>query len=160
MQKKRKDLGQGCQCCPPGNAIPSGEVHILNGYTNFGNLHIVIDSVNFLRVKTRSSNSFDFNYKYPILLPKEAHFSSLYALEMHRIEGHVGPTQTLSATRNKVWIISGRGVVNKVIKNCWVCKLHTPRLYKTPNFPNLPETLMSFSKPFENVGIDMTGNYT
>ena len=82
---------------------------MLNGYTKFGNLNIVIDNVNILRVKTRSSNSFSFNYIYPILLPKEAHFSYLYALEMHTLEGHVGPSQTLSATRNKVWIVSGRG---------------------------------------------------
>ena len=160
MQKKRQDLGQGCQCCKSGSIIRDGEIHILNGHTKFGNLYIVIDNRNVLRVKTRSSDSFSLNYKYPILLPKEAHFSSLYALEMHRLEGHVGPSQTLSATRNKVWIVSGRGVVNKVIKKCWLCKLHSPKMYKTPNFPNLPETRMSFSKPFTNIGIDMTGNYT
>ena len=162
FSKRRKDLGQGCQCCPPSKALQdTGEaVHILNGYTNFGNLHIVIDSVNILRVKTRSSNSFDFNYRFPILLPKDAHFSSLYALEMHKLEGHVGPSQTLSACRNKVWIVSGRGVVNRVVRNCWLCKLHTPKLYRTPHFPNLPETRMSFEKPFQNCGIDMSGHYT
>ena len=109
--KKRKDLGQGCQCCPPGDTgkalqggantgeAPPGdadtgkatpgealnfenkitkrqEIHILDGHTKFGNLHIVIDSVNILRVKTRSSNSFDFNYRFPILLPKDAHFQA------------------------------------------------------------------------------------
>lgn len=72
------------------------------------------------------------------------------------LEGHVGPNQTLSTCRN---IVSGRGVVNKVIKNCWLCRLHTPKLYKTPHFPNLPETRMSFGKPFQNCGIDMSGHY-
>ena len=35
---------------------------------------------------------------------------------MHILDGHVGPNQTLSTVRNKVWIVSGRGVVNKVKK--------------------------------------------
>ena len=159
FSKKRQELGQGCQCCLKGSIMQDGEVHILNGYTKFGNLNIVIDNEKVLRVKTRSSNSFSFNYKYPIILPKKAHFSYLYALEMHRLEGHVGASQTLSITRNKVWIVSGRGVVNKVIKNCWTCKLHSPKMYKTPNFPNLPESRMIFSSPFLHIGLDMTGHY-
>ena len=160
--KKGVGLSQGCQCCPPGDILTYNEkeAHILNGQVKFGNLNLVIDSENILRVKTRSSNSFEYNYRFPALIPKKAHFANLYALEMHKMEGHVGPNQTLSTVRNKIWIVSGRGVVNKVIKNCWLCKLHTLRLYKTPQFPNLPETRMSFGSPFQHVGMDMSGHYT
>ena len=133
--------------------------HILEGHVKFGTLFIVIDSDNILRVKTRSSNSFSFNYRFPILLPRDAQFSTLYAREMHIMNGHVGVNQTLSACRHKVWIISGRGVINKMINNCTTCKFHSPKLYKTPQFPNLPETRMSLSKPFTHIGIDMSGNY-
>ena len=104
FQKKRKDFGQGCQCCKPGALVAeqctpgdaelrdatgeapgetakSKEIHILDGHIVFGNLHIVIDSANVLRVKTQSSSTFDFNYRYPILLPNNALFSKLYALK-------------------------------------------------------------------------------
>ena len=159
FKKKRQELGQGCQCCLAGSVNKETDMHILNGYTKFGNLNVVIDNKEVLRVKTRSSDSFSFNYKFPILLPKKAHFSYLYAAEIHRIEGHVGASQTLSLTRNKVWIVNGRGVANKVIKSCWICRLQMPKMYRTPSFPNLPESRMIFSKPFSNIGIDMSGHY-
>ena len=74
FEKIRQNLGQGCQCCPQGRKLDNKEIHILDGHTKFGNLHLVIDSANILRVKTRSSNSFDFNYRFPIILPKHALF--------------------------------------------------------------------------------------
>ena len=34
------------------------------------------------------------------------------------------------------------------------------QLYRTPRFPDLPETRMSFGHPFQHIGIDMSGHYT
>ena len=151
--------GEGCQCCPNGSKSCSKEIHILNGHVKFGNLHLIIDSNQVLRVKTRASVNFDFNYRFPVLLPQKAHFSSLFAQEIHNLEGHVGPNQTLASCRQKVWIINGRGVINKIVKNCSVCKLHNINLYKTPHFPELPEIRMIYSHPFKHIGMDMSGHY-
>ena len=40
--KRRQDLGQGCQCCPSGSIIHDGSTHILNGFTKFGNLILLL----------------------------------------------------------------------------------------------------------------------
>ena len=174
FSKKKEIFGQGCQCCQKSkitnteSGIPGAEsdnskgnqkVHIQKGFSIFGNLHLVIDSENILRVKTRASKNFGFNYRYPIILPKNAHFSKLYAQEIHNIYGHVGPNQTLSACRSTVWITAGRTLINKLINNCSICKLHSLKLYRTPKFPDLPETRMSFGHPFQHIGIDMSGHY-
>ena len=60
-------------------------------------MHLIIDSDQVLRVKTRASVSFDYNYRFPVLLPQKAQFSSLFAQEIHTLEGHVGPNQTLAS---------------------------------------------------------------
>ena len=155
----RQSGGGGCQCCPNGRKLQEREIHVLNGHMKFGNLHLIIDSDKVLRVKTRASVSFDYNYRFPVLLPQKAQFSSLLVQEIHTLEGHVGPNQTLASCRQKVWIINGRGVVNKTIRNCSVCKLHNINLYKTPHFPELPETRMIYSHPFKHIGMDMSGHY-
>ena len=158
FHRKRTEFGHGCQCCNP-SAGAQQDVHILKGSVKFGNLHILIDSNDILRVRTRSSSTFKFCYRYPILLPKNAHFAKLYAQEMHVMNGHVGANQTVCAIRDKVWIINARSLVNKLIADCATCKLHTPKIYETPHFPSLPETRMSFGKPFEHLAIDLTGHY-
>ena len=55
-----------------------------------------------------------------ILLPGNQHVSKLIMEEFHEKVCHAGGERTLSKSRGEYWIISGRCMVKKVIKNCLI----------------------------------------
>uniref|UniRef100_A0A1I7VP52 Integrase_H2C2 domain-containing protein n=1 Tax=Loa loa TaxID=7209 RepID=A0A1I7VP52_LOALO len=48
----------------------------------------------------------------------------------------------------------GRSTVKRVINGCFVCRRWRTKPYKLPLMPNLPETRVKRSKPFEQVSLD------
>ena len=56
-------------------------------------------------------------------------------------------------------MINGRPLVNKVIRNCSWCILKRPNIYRTLNFPPIPEQRTSFGYPFQDIGVDLTEHY-
>ena len=42
---------------------------------------------------------------------------------LHRRNGHVGPDHTLAVIREKYWVLSGRVVVNQVLRQCFFCRV-------------------------------------
>ena len=70
---------------------------------------------------------------------------------------HAGRKQTLGESREKIWIVKGRGLLKKVIKDC----LHGKRLRTKPIPPvtgDLPYGRIEIGRPpFYNTGIDYFG---
>ena len=70
---------------------------------------------------------------------------------------HAGREQTLGESREKIWIVKGRGLLKKVIKDCLHCKrLRTKPI--PPLMSDLPFDRIGIGQPlFYNTGIDYFG---
>lgn len=122
------------------------------------NLDLFMDVEGVLRCKGRMRNT-DWNYdsKYPILIPKECNFTNKIILDVHEKNYHVGPSHTLSLIRQKYWIPQGRVQVKKILRKCSQCTKHGGGPYTLPAPPALPAERVNYSSPFTFVGLDYFG---
>ena len=75
--------------------------------------------------------------KYPIILPKQSHISSLLIRHIHERYGHCGRNYVLSQLRKKYWITSGNSAARSVISKCVICRRlkNRPGEQKMANLP-------------------------
>lgn len=69
---------------------------------------------------------------------------------------HGGANLVLSQLRERFWILKGRPLVKKILKQCVICK----KLWGKPSsqpFGPLPLERLTLSRPFDNVGVDFAG---
>ena len=95
--------------------------------------------------------------KNPVLLPSKHRFTELLIMETHQLVHHNGIQETLSAIRERYWIIRGREAVKKVVRRCVLCRKHEGNSYATPPVPPLPVERVSNMPPFNNTGLDFAG---
>uniref|UniRef100_A0A1I7VYF2 Reverse transcriptase domain-containing protein n=1 Tax=Loa loa TaxID=7209 RepID=A0A1I7VYF2_LOALO len=98
--------------------------------------------------------------KFPIYLPSRHHITELIIKGKHEELYHAGIGHTLCELRQIFWIPKGRSTVKRVINGCFACRRWRTKPYKLPPMPNLPETRVKRSKPFEQVGLDYMGPIT
>lgn len=60
--------------------------------------------------------------KYPIIILLKHSFTFSVSNHFHTLFFHAGAETTLSLIRSKLWIVSARSVVRKIIFNCISCK--------------------------------------
>ena len=119
-----------------------------------------IDASCLLRAGGRMSNSTNLSYdlKYPKILPKDSHHVESLVREEHQIQGHAGTNHVYSALSQKYWVIHGREMVKRIIKQCVVCQ----RNFKTPGtqkMADLPAERVDPCSPFEVAGTDVFGPF-
>ena len=111
-----------------------------------------------IRIGGRLKNShLSSNQKHQIILAQHHPLSTLVARHHHEENLHTGREHTLSIIREKFWIIKGKSVVRKVIKDCLFCERRrvTPT---TPVMSDLPrERLATNEPPFTYTGVDYFG---
>ena len=95
--------------------------------------------------------------KYPIVLDKSHHITSLFVREGHKRVMHGGVKSTLTELRSRFWIVQGRQFVRKLFYQCVVCRKLEGRPYKAPPPPPLPEFRVKEEPPFTYIGIDYAG---
>lgn len=93
-----------------------------------------------------------------ILLPKESHLSYLVLFDVHEKTFHGGSELTLAKSRERFWIICGRVVCKKVIRNCTICRVFsaTPFLQKEAA---LPDVRVGQAPAFQVCGCDYAGPF-
>ena len=78
---------------------------------------------NLIRIGERLSKShLPYESKHQILLNKNHPLSRIMFQHYHEKIHHSGQKQTLAESREKVWIVKGRGLLKKLIKDCLHCK--------------------------------------
>ena len=78
---------------------------------------------NLIRIGGRLSKShLSYESKHQILLNKDHPLSRILFQYYYEKVHHAGREQTLAESREKVWIVKGRGLLKKVIKDCLHCK--------------------------------------
>ncbi|XP_044019550.1 uncharacterized protein LOC122859932 [Aphidius gifuensis] len=118
-----------------------------------------IDKNGLLRVGGRLQNaSIPYNQKYPIILPKNHHVTSLIIKHEHKVHLHTGTQATLYAVRQQYWPIDGRNQVSKIIRTCTTCLRAQPRTIDYL-MGNLPKARVNEAIPFTIVGVDFCGPF-
>ena len=94
--------------------------------------------------------------KHPIILPSKHTVVKLLIEDVHRREIHAGVQHTLSALRQRFWLIKGRSTVRQTLRNCLICRHYQTKPFGQQMAP-LPEDRIKPAPPFTNVGIDFAG---
>ncbi|XP_063994835.1 uncharacterized protein LOC135172611 [Diachasmimorpha longicaudata] len=96
---------------------------------------------------------------HPIILPRQSRFTTKVIAEAHQITQHRGTQLTLAYTRQKYWIVRGRGTVRGYILRCTICTRHRGRQAQQ-QMGQLPSTRISPARAFLHTGVDYAGPFT
>ena len=98
------------------------------------------DDTKLLRCGGEFKNA-DIRYesKHPVILLKNHRFTDLVIAFYHCIVKHNGARDTLNTLRSEYWIPQGRSYVNKILRQCIVCKKHERKAYYFPEKCPLPK---------------------
>ncbi|XP_043471057.1 uncharacterized protein LOC122504184 [Leptopilina heterotoma] len=122
-------------------------------------LNPFLDNDGLLRVGGRLKNSsLTYSEKYPIILPKGHHVTTLIIREQHLMNLHGGTQLTLNSVRAKYWPINGKNVTKSVIRKCVTCFRANP-MDQNYFMGDLPRDRVVQSRPFLNVGLDYCGPF-
>ena len=115
-------------------------------------LRLYLDDNAVLRCRGRlESAPLDDQSKFPVLLPKNEHFTSLVALAAHVQVLHGGARETLTQLREKYWIPRGR--------KCVTCRKTDGPPYRPVSPPSLPPSRVSEGQAFSITGVDYAGPF-
>ncbi len=96
---------------------------------------------------------------HPMILPKEHHVSTLIIRHNHQILGHAGREHVLSFVRRRYWILQGRALTRKILRNCVDCRKRNEAVMQQL-MADLPrERLVPYEPPFTYTGIDFFGPF-
>ena len=95
--------------------------------------------------------------KFPIIMPGSHDVTKLIVRKCHETVGHNGVKDTLTQLRDKYWLVKGRQVIKKLIKNCVVCRKLEGQGYFKPPIPSLPELRLKDDFAFSHCGCDFCG---
>ena len=119
---------------------------------------ILIDDV--IRVGGRIRNApLPLDALHPMILPKEHYISTLIIRYNHQILGHAGREHVLSFVRRQYWILQGRALTRKILRNCINCRKQNEAVMQQ-FIADLPrERLTPYEPPFTYTGIDFFGPF-
>ncbi|XP_063979910.1 uncharacterized protein LOC135163933 [Diachasmimorpha longicaudata] len=116
-----------------------------------------LDELGIIRLGGRLKNSqLDPEEIHPAILPRQSRLTTLVLEEAHRKTLHGGTQLTLAFTRQKYWIIGGRGTVRAHIQKCAICIRHRGRQAQQRMAP-LPAVRTSPTRAFLHTGVDYAG---
>jgi len=119
---------------------------------------LFLDDQHILKCKGRINNStLSLTEKNPILLPSKHPFVKLLVIHVHQQAKHRGVNITLTALRERYWILNGRRVVKEILRSCVTCKKLEGLPYDSPPSPDLPTCRVSDDPPFAHTGLDFAG---
>ena len=122
------------------------------------NLGTFVDNEGIIRVGGRLQNApLPYSTKYPVLLPRNHHFTALVISRAHETVKHNGVNETLTEIRSEYWVCKGRQIVKTMLSKCVRCKEITGKPYATPKAPPLPSYRVSEELAFTCVAIDFAG---
>ena len=120
--------------------------------------NLFIDNKGILRCRSRLKHArISLSSKTPILLPAKARYSELLMRECHEKVFHNGTVETLNLARQRYWIIRGRELAKRIVKQCIICKKLEGLPFNSIFNPDLPAFRVDDSPPFSHVGIDFAG---
>ena len=97
--------------------------------------------------------------KFPIILPRNSHVTTLIVRYFHERRSHRRKTMTLNEVRsNGFWIISGSAVVSSIISSCVKCNKLRGAVQEQ-RMSDLPEDRLETAPPFTYCAVDYFGPF-
>ena len=130
----------------------------LKGHSRLYRLDPFLDADGVLRVGGRlRHSSVSDNVKFPIILPKASHITTLIIRHYHEQVCHQGRGMTMNEIRsNGYWIVSGVSAVGSFISKCVVCqRLRGPG--GSQKMANFPKDRLEPAPPFTYCAVDYFG---
>ena len=94
----------------------------LNKEQKHSQLNPVIYPDGIIRLNGRYKNSdLPDETKFPILVPRNEHFTQFLIANIHERNCHARVSHTLAQLQTKYWIPKGRTAIRQVIRNCLTC---------------------------------------
>jgi len=93
----------------------------------------------------------------PAILPGNHHITELLIRYHHVLNGHSGPSQTMSDLRQKYWIVQGMSAIKRFIRKCWICRRNLATANQQIMSPLPIDRVNSGWHPFKIVGCDYFG---
>ena len=119
---------------------------------------LFINEEGILRCRTRLKHTVVIDSsKYPILLPSKHYFTTLTIRQIHAETGHNSVSYTLSACRERFWILRGRQSVKTVIKKYTIWMHFSGHPFSTAPCYDLPNFRVDDGPPFVNTGLGFAG---
>lgn len=120
-----------------------------------------VDREGLLRVGGRLSRSETFNYdrRHPMLLPREHRLTALVIEEYHRRFSHPGLQTLQNLISQDFWILSSKRAINAITSSCLKCYRVRPQVASPPLMGDLPAFRVSQLKPFSSSAVDYAGPF-
>ena len=120
-----------------------------------------LDSQGILRVGGRLRNaSLPFEVKFPAILPRRSHVTTLIIRYFHEKIKHQGRGMTLNEIRaNGYWIVGGTSAVGSYIWSCVVCRRMRSAVVEQ-KVADLPEDRLEPAPPFTFCAVDYFGPFS
>lgn len=116
-----------------------------------------LDTKGLIRVGGRLElSTLSYEEKHPLLIPNNCHLAVLLIKEAHEKTLHGGVQLTLSTIRQNYWIIKGKPLVKRIIRQCITC-FHASASPRHQLMGNLPASRVTMSHPFSHSGVDYAG---
>ena len=97
------------------------------------------------------------NSKHQILISKHQPIAKLLITDIYLNYAHCEREHTLCIHRQNYWIPASRGLIRKILSNCFFCKRQNAKPVQ-PQIANLLNIhLQSHVKPFSNTSVDYFG---
>ena len=111
--------------------------------------------------RLRNANEISNDVKFPIILPKKNHVTSLIVKYHHENEHHeMGVNFTINHLREKYFVVHARQEVKLCVSSCAECSRRFRIKPKTQQMAPLPDIRLEMTgRPFENCATDYGGPY-
>ena len=117
-----------------------------------------LDDKGIVQCRGRIQNcSLNQEGKTPVLLPSKHQAVDLIIRETHDRMLRSGVNTTLTALRERFWIVQGRQTVKKILPRWVKCRRVEGRPFSLPEPPLLPKERVSDDPPFAHTGVDFAG---
>ena len=121
-------------------------------------LSLFVDPEGIIRCSGRYKyTGMEYKLKYPILLPRQSHLTSMIVQHRHVKAKHAGMKTTLIELREDFWVPRARKLVQTLINKCIICRRINAKPFIAPPPPPLPPTRLSDLPPFTHTGVDYAG---
>ncbi|GAB0089341.1 hypothetical protein DMENIID0001_038640 [Sergentomyia squamirostris] len=97
-----------------------------------------------------------YDIRHPKILPN-CQLSYMIVVREHLYMMHAGPQLVLCSLRQRYWLLGGRNLVRKVIRDCLVCRRRKPPKSEQL-MGELPPCRVNLVRPFASTGVDFTGS--
>ncbi|XP_050698781.1 uncharacterized protein LOC126986557 [Eriocheir sinensis] len=124
-------------------------------------LEPTLDTQGLLRVGGRRLDASDtYSHDAPLLLPKTHHVTALIVRDVHIfLARHSGREHTLACLRGQYWVVAGRPLIDRLLRNCFVCRRvnSRPLVQRQGELP--VERIAAGNPPFTHTGVDCFGPF-